>query len=83
MAVEALEGTEASLQLAGPTSGSGRCLTRRSDLAAARRHLAIALDLAHRCGATSLIDRHSARVDHSRRPSAAGGADRKGITDAN
>ena len=55
MAVEALDGTGALLQLAHAHVGVGRCLTRRSDLAAARRHLAIALDLAHRCSATALM----------------------------
>lgn len=54
-AVEVLEGTGALLELAHAHVGAGRCLTRRSDLVAARRHLAIALDLAHRCSASVLM----------------------------
>jgi DNA-binding CsgD family transcriptional regulator len=55
MAVEALEGTDALLQLAHAHFGVGRSVTRRGDLVPARRHLAIALDLAHRCSATALM----------------------------
>jgi DNA-binding CsgD family transcriptional regulator/tetratricopeptide (TPR) repeat protein len=54
-AVECLEGTGALLELAHAHVGVGRCLARRSDMASARRHLVIALDLAHRCGATALM----------------------------
>jgi DNA-binding CsgD family transcriptional regulator/tetratricopeptide (TPR) repeat protein len=71
MAVEALEGTEASLQLGRAHVGLGRCLTRRGDLSAARRHLAVALDLAHRCGATVLI------ADVRRELTTAGGRPRR------
>ena len=55
LAIEALDESDALLQLARAHVGVGRCLTRRNDLVAARRHLATALDLAHRCGAAALM----------------------------
>jgi DNA-binding CsgD family transcriptional regulator len=54
-AVAVLEGTDAVLELAHAHVGVGRCLRRRSKRLDARRHLSIALDLAHRCDATVLM----------------------------
>jgi DNA-binding CsgD family transcriptional regulator len=53
-AVAALETTEAKLELAHAHSGLGRGLRRAGQRVQARHHLTIALDLAHRCGASGL-----------------------------
>ena len=53
-AINALEATEAKLELARAHAGLGRGLRRAGQRIEARGHLEIALDLAHRCGATGL-----------------------------
>jgi DNA-binding CsgD family transcriptional regulator len=53
-AVDALENTEAKLQLAYAHTGLGRGLRRAGQRMDARHHLTIGLDLAHRCGAAGL-----------------------------
>jgi DNA-binding CsgD family transcriptional regulator len=53
-AVAVLEHTEAKLELAHAHAGLGRGLRRAGQRVSARHHLALGLDLAHRCGATGL-----------------------------
>jgi DNA-binding CsgD family transcriptional regulator len=53
-ALNILQGTEASLQVARVHASLGRELRRAGDRLAAREHLTTALDLAYRCGATAL-----------------------------
>src|ERR1700738_1611710 len=53
-AINTLEATEAKLELAAAHAGLGRGLRRAGQRIEARGHLEIALDLAHRCGATGL-----------------------------
>jgi DNA-binding CsgD family transcriptional regulator len=53
-AVRVLETTEAKLEFARAHAGLGRALRRVGERVDARTHLGIALDLAHRCGATAL-----------------------------
>jgi ATP/maltotriose-dependent transcriptional regulator MalT len=53
-AIATLETTEAKLELAHAHSGLGQGLRRAGQRVAARHHLTIGLDLAHRCGASGL-----------------------------
>jgi DNA-binding CsgD family transcriptional regulator len=53
-AIAALETTQAKLELAHAHAGLGRGLRRAGPRVEARHHLTIALDLAHRCGASGL-----------------------------
>lgn len=54
-AVAVLGDTDAALELARAHAGLGRGLRRSGQRVAAREHLRIGLDLAHRCGATGLM----------------------------
>ena len=53
-AVAVLDGSDATLQIAYAQAGLGRAFRLIGQRASARTHLAIGLDLAHRCGASSL-----------------------------
>ncbi|GBG38296.1 helix-turn-helix domain-containing protein [Mycobacterium montefiorense] len=53
-AIEILQPTEAPLQLARAHAALGRRLRRQAQQVEARKHLKVALDLAYRCGATTL-----------------------------
>jgi DNA-binding CsgD family transcriptional regulator len=54
-AVAVLGDTDAVLELTRAHAGLGRGLRRSGQRVAAREHLRIGLDLAHRCGATGLV----------------------------
>ena len=56
-AVDALEGSSARLEHARALADLGAALRRANRRAEAREPLRAALDLAHRCGATALMDR--------------------------
>lgn len=53
-AIDLLQSSEATLQLAHARAAFGRRLRRQGQQVEARKHLKIALDLAYRCGATAL-----------------------------
>ena len=56
-AVAVLDGSDATLQVAYAHAGLGRAYRLIGQRSSARTHLAIGLDLAHRCGASSLETR--------------------------
>jgi DNA-binding CsgD family transcriptional regulator len=75
-AIAVLDGTDATLQLARAQAGLGRARRLTGQRARARTHLAIGLDLAHRCGAlaleTQLREELSVAGARPRRPAVTG-----------
>jgi len=68
-AIAVLEGSDATLQIAYTHAGLGRACRLTGQRGSARTHLAIGLDLAHRCGASGLETRlREERVAAGARP---------------